>query len=353
MAGSIEDERLAVARSLLRSGHKIFLRHDHSPGYLHEKAQWSGEYHLAHVEKSWDAETNKFEVLWLRNDKVSKMACVLRSHSQVMSAANYASMMVQVECDVNGNMHTAKIVDLLEGSDGRPGEVVIKWDQGHEEVVNVSQVAFGCRRRKRRATKQMSPADWKSRSGKTDQTNQGSKLVEDMATNQLSAAGGSSRSQMNARKRNDDRGKSKKVSKPVEVILIDSSSSEDEGNGNQPPAAEEDDDHASPDASSSSSVESMTSKIVTRIQRSQKEGDEGNLDADNGSRAGNTPNNCFDIPTATGRLFSEDDLHSYRVNYERSGDSDDNVVMPSSGDDRGVVSKRNSPTTSWRLSSFR
>ena len=124
-------DELAVAQSLLRCGAKVFLKHNNSPGYLTKNSQWDGEYHLAYVEESYDETTNKCKIMWRRNGFSEIVNFILTSPDQVKAAIDYKTLSIQVEDDNNGQIHNAKIVDLLDGSLGSsyntPGQVQIKW----------------------------------------------------------------------------------------------------------------------------------------------------------------------------------------------------------------------------------
>ena len=95
------DEQLTQARALLQYGNKVFLQHNHKPGYLNEKAPWNGEYHLAHVQESYNPTTNSCKVLWKRdgNGYGVTVSYMLNSPTQVKSAFDYANMVVLIEDD--------------------------------------------------------------------------------------------------------------------------------------------------------------------------------------------------------------------------------------------------------------
>jgi len=133
-------DELAVAKSLLRCGAKLFLKHNNAPGYLTKKSQWDGEYHLAYIEESYDESTNKCKIMWRRNGFSEIVPYSLINPDQVKAALDYKTMStIQVEDDNNGQIHNAKIVDLLDGSLGSsyntPGQVQIRWETGQKILV--------------------------------------------------------------------------------------------------------------------------------------------------------------------------------------------------------------------------
>mmetsp|Transcript_8750 Transcript_8750/g.19620 ORF Transcript_8750/g.19620 Transcript_8750/m.19620 type:complete len:1054 (+) Transcript_8750:126-3287(+) len=349
-----DDEQLAKAKSILQTNQKVFLRHSHSPGYLHTNAQWSGEYHLATVQQSYDASTNSFKVLWKRSsgndghtNAAKTVTYTLDSPTQVLVDVNYKNMTVQIEDDDNGNVHTAKIVNLCDGSGsgegeiiGRQGEVKIKWDAGYEQLVNVSQVSFGCRRRRKRrsAATAVTTTAAKQRGGVAKTRKKWKKLAKSSPK--------------------------KKVDETIEIITIDSSSSEEEDERDQRkrPWVTEEHNDTSQIVASSSSVESKTAsqKVVRKSFANQDEEDEEDeeKEKDRADIAQDKPTNIFIVPTATrrlfsegndfpttatGRLFSEDDLRSYRVNYEPHAESNNAASAASEG--QGIVEEKSPAET--------
>ena len=147
----------ANAIAHLQKGQKVLLQHSHEPGYLSEKSQWDGKYHLAYIVEGYNATNNRCKVLWKRGGYSRIEFYTLSSPNQVMalSEKEMTSMPVQIEDDENGQIYySAKIVDLcLNRSDlsQRQGEVLIRWDRGDESYVCISQVSVGCRERKRKS----------------------------------------------------------------------------------------------------------------------------------------------------------------------------------------------------------
>ena len=78
--------------------------------------------------------------MWRRNGFSDIIDFILTSPDQVKATIDYKTLLsIQVEDDNNGQIHNAKIVDLLDGSLGSsyntPGQVQIKWETGQRILV--------------------------------------------------------------------------------------------------------------------------------------------------------------------------------------------------------------------------
>ncbi|KAL3815661.1 hypothetical protein ACHAXA_006936, partial [Cyclostephanos tholiformis] len=174
-----EGLNLALAKSILRAGRKVFLRHENpldrddddgssSSASPPEVLPGGGVYRLVRVHESFDYNTGSFKVIWRRRGKGTKVVSYDLISSDQVLLEDYTNRIVFVEHEynVNGPVHDARIIDMLDGggrddddddSDGighgdnydrdrdvRPGDVLIRWDRGDEEMEMLDK-ALECR----------------------------------------------------------------------------------------------------------------------------------------------------------------------------------------------------------------
>ena len=147
--------------SKIRSGQKIFLRHNHPNGFL--GVNWQGKYHLAYVMSNWNPSTNQFRVLWARKGKSQHTVETLTSSDQVLLLDNnnnndldgdgdtILNAHVSVDHDSQyGMVYAAQIVDVLHGDFLN---VNIKWESTREtQNVYLSRLFIELKNEKRKRT---------------------------------------------------------------------------------------------------------------------------------------------------------------------------------------------------------
>ena len=138
----MQDKEREIIGAQIVKGKYVFLRNNHTEGYL--EAKWQGEYHLAYVDRGWDEDTNEFTVLWRRSKGTDLTTYTLEDNKQIFHMEESSN--VHVENDYNSQCDPAITVST---SQREPGKVRIRWDRGDYCDVYASQIFFGLKPRKR------------------------------------------------------------------------------------------------------------------------------------------------------------------------------------------------------------